>query len=180
MAVVVLGATLAFAANAISPRGLTLTRNYFPGTTNPAVTAPVQPLIAGLKQKGLQWVDEKTALRLFRDPGFQQQMIVFIDARDDEQYRNGHIPGACEFNPYYPEKQLLAVLPICQAATNVIVYCEGGECEDSQFAAVMLRDAGIQNQKLSVLVGGIAEWMTNGWPVETGDRNSGNVRQNRQ
>jgi rhodanese-related sulfurtransferase len=175
--VAAIGAAVAFAANAVSPRGLALTRNYFPGATNSMAAAPVLPQVAGIKQKGLQWVDEKTALRLYDDPGFQQQLIVFIDARDEEQYQAGHIPGAYEFNPYYPERYLLTVLPVCQVAEKIVVYCQGGDCEDSQFAAVTLRDAGIQNQKLSVLIGGMTEWMTNGWPVETGKRNSGNVHQ---
>jgi len=38
--VAVIGAALAFAANALSPRGLLLTKNYFPGTTV-ALPAPV-------------------------------------------------------------------------------------------------------------------------------------------
>jgi hypothetical protein len=35
---------------------------------------------------------------------------------------------------------------------------------------------GIPNQKLFIFGGGIAEWATNNLPVETGARNSGNVR----
>jgi hypothetical protein len=35
---------------------------------------------------------------------------------------------------------------------------------------------GIPNQKLFVFGGGIAEWTTNGLPVETGARNNGNLR----
>lgn len=177
MLVATVGAVLAFAANAISPRGLTLTRNYFPGATKGAVSAPGVPAVAGIKEKSLQWVDGKRVLHLFNDPRFQQQMIVFIDARDQEQYHEGHIPGAYEFDPYYPEKHLVTVLLVCQAAEEVVVYCNGGDCEDSQFAAITLRDAGILNQKLSVFAGGLTEWTTNGLPVETGERNSGNVRQ---
>jgi len=170
------GATLAFVVNAISPRGLTLTRNYFPGATNGIVSAPVLSPITGIKQKGLKWLDGQQTLRLFDDPRYLQHLIVFIDARDGDQYQKGHIPGAYEFDPYYPEQYLATVLPVCQAAEDIVVYCDGGDCEDSQFAAVTLRDAGIPNQKLSVFVGGMAAWTTNGWPVEIGGRNSRNVR----
>jgi hypothetical protein len=83
--VAVLGAAVAFAANGLSPRGLTLTRNYFPGTNHSAVTPPAPSPITGIKQKGLRWIDTERALRLFADPGLQQQMIVFVDARDEEQ-----------------------------------------------------------------------------------------------
>jgi rhodanese-related sulfurtransferase len=68
------------------------------------------------------------------------------------------------------------VLPVCQAAEEVVIYCNGGECEDSQFAAVALRDAGIANQKLFVFAGGFAEWMKNGLPVEAGGPSGGKVR----
>jgi rhodanese-related sulfurtransferase len=180
LAVTAVGAALAFAANAVSSRGLTLSRNYFPGTTNGAVSAPVSSLVQGVKQKGLQWVDAEKAVRLFRDPRFNQQMIVFIDARAEQDYRRGHIPAAFEFNPYYPEKHLADVLPACRAAEEIVVYCNGGDCEDSQFAAVTLRDAGIPNPKLWVFVGGMADWTTNRWPVETGERNSGILKKGDQ
>ncbi len=174
--VAVVGSVLALAANTISPRGLTLAKNYFPGATNGAVSAPVLPLLAGIKQKGLQWLDGRQAAQLFKDPRFQQQMIVFLDARDPEHFQQGHIPGAYEFDPYHAENYFADVLPVCQTAEQVVVYCNGGDCEDSQFAAVALRDAGIANQKLFVFAGGMPEWTLLGMPVETGGRNGGKRR----
>ena len=53
-------------------------------------------------------------------------------------------------------------------------YCNGGECDDSEHAAIMLRDSlGIPKEKVFVYGGGIAEWTTNGLPIEVGARNSG-------
>jgi rhodanese-related sulfurtransferase len=121
-------------------------------------------------------VDGKGALQRFNDPRFKQQRIVFIDARDEDHYREGHIPGAYGLDAYHPEKNLATVLPVCQAAEEIVVYCNGGDCEDSQFAAVTFRDAGIPNPKLFVYAGGMAEWTTNGLPVETGEQNSGTMR----
>jgi len=99
-----------------------------------------------------------------------------INARDEQHYREGHIPGACEFDPYHPEKYFATVLPVCQAAEQIVLYCNGGDCDDSESAAITLRDVGIANQKLFVYTGGITEWTTNGLPVEIGGRNSGNLR----
>ena len=135
-----------------------------------------QILAAELKEKGLQLIDCNRAAQLFQDPRFQQKQVVFIDARDEQRYQEGHIPGAYEFDPYRPEKYFDAVLPVCRAAEQVVVYCNGGDCDDSETAAVLLRDIGIANQKLRVFGGGIMEWTTNGLPVETGGRNSGNLR----
>jgi rhodanese-related sulfurtransferase len=189
------GIVLAFGANLVSPRGLVLTRNYFPAgisrpvpvasgvgsprdiaSTNPPATSPAQLLAARLKEQGLQSVDGLQAAQLFHDPRFQQGSIAFIDARDEQHYREGHIPGAWEFDPYYPEKYFPTVLPVCQAAEQIVVYCNGGDCDDSESAAILLRDVGIATQKLFIYTGGLPEWTTNGLPVEIGGRNSGNLR----
>jgi rhodanese-related sulfurtransferase len=192
--VAVLGVAFAFAANQISPLGLALKRDYFPaGTahsvrpvagdglpptagTNVEAPSPAQFLAAQMKEKGLQLLEDGQAPRLFNDPRFQQSLVVFIDARDEELYQHGHIPGAYEFDPYRPEKFFDTVLPLCQKAEQIVVYCNGGDCDDSESAAILLRDVGIPNQKLFIFGGGIAEWATNNLPVETGARNSGNVR----
>jgi rhodanese-related sulfurtransferase len=187
------GIVLAFGANLVSPRGLALARNYFPAgisrpmpmardnaNTNALARSPAQLLAARLKEQGLQMIDDRQAAEFFHDPRFPQGGIAFIDARDEQQYRQGHIPGACEFDPYYPEKYLATVLPICQAAEQIVVYCNGGDCDDSESAAITLRDVGIANRKLFVYTGGIPGWITNGLPVEIGGRNSGNLRSTNQ
>jgi rhodanese-related sulfurtransferase len=183
--VAIAGAAFAFAANQISPRGLALTRNYFPAKNNHAATAatntapaalsPAQLRAAQIKENGLQLIDGGRAAKLFRDPRFKQNDIVFIDARDESHYQEGHIPGACEFDPYHPDKYFATILPICQAAEQIVVYCNGGDCDDSETAAILLRNVGIENRKLFIYGGGITEWTNDGLPVEIGARNSGNL-----
>jgi len=189
--VMIIGAIFALAANQASPRGLALMRNYFPegtgliplatpshnaASTNFPAPDPAQLLAAELKEKGLQLADASLALRLFHDPRFKQNIVVFIDARDEQHYREGHIPGAYEFDPYHPEKYFDAVLPACKAAEQIVVYCNGGDCDDSETAAILLRDVGIASQKLLVYGGGITEWTASGLPTEIGGRNSGELR----
>ena len=185
------GAAFAFAANQTSPLGLALTRDYFPAGkahavrpvanaglppaagTNSAILSPAQFLAAQMKEKGLQLIDRPQARQLFQDPRFRQNIIVFIDAREAESYQKGHVPGAYEFDPYRSGKYYDEVFPVCQKAEKIVVYCNGGDCDDSETAALLLRDMGIPNQKLFVYGGGITEWGTNNLPVETGARNSG-------
>ncbi len=193
--VAVVGTAFAFAANQISPRGLALARDYFPGGidnslrtatntgspgaangANPATPSPAQQLAAQMKQKGLQLIGGHRAVQLFYDSLLTRGVIVFVDARDEEHYRVGHIPGACEFDPYHPEQYFPTVLPLCRAAEQIVVYCNGGNCDDSETAALLLKDVGVPNQKLFVYRGGITEWTNNRLPVETGARNSGKVR----
>jgi rhodanese-related sulfurtransferase len=188
--VAAVGAIVAFGANALSPHGLRLTKDYFHGETHPVsrmitnqtsamaagTNAAPDPVVARLKEKGLQVVNGEQAAELFRDPLYQQGAIIFIDARNDEHYQGGHIPGAYQFDNYHPENYMGAVLPICQSAQKIVIYCNGGNCEDSQFAAQTLRDVQIPNEKLFVFTGGITEWTNRGYAIEQGDRNSVRTR----
>lgn len=183
------GAVLAFAANALSPRGLILTRDNFPprplvaipgSLTNSAGAATGDGAVDGqtslkarLEAEGLQLVDGKQAFQLYQDPRYSQELVVFVDARSDNAYQAGHIPGAYQFDRYYPEKYVSTMLQVCGPAQKVLVYCNGGHCEDSEFAAVLLSQWGIPNTNLLVYGGGFTEWATNRWPIELGARHSG-------
>lgn len=202
LAIAVVGVCLALAANQISPHGLNLTRNYFPETkpvpapvlavTNAApgpsaatnttpsaentVASETEAATARLKSKGLQVVTLDQVKKLLHDPGYAQGLIIVVDARDDDHYQAGHIPGAYQLDYYHPDKYLTDVVPACQKAKQVVVYCTGGDCEDSDMTAIMLRDGGIPGEKLFVYGGGMNEWETTGQPEETGARNSGQMR----
>ena len=190
--VAAIGAALAFAANALSPRGLELTKNYFPGTKRalppPAEAAqptgapgvktnsPLELLAGRLRENGLQLADSNLAAQWYRDPRREQDQVIFIDARDEEHYRAGHIPGAYHFDRFHPENYLTNVVSVCLTAEQIVFYCNGGDCDDSEHAAVMLRDGiGIPKEKVFVYGGGITEWATNGLPIEVGLRNSGQL-----
>jgi rhodanese-related sulfurtransferase len=114
-------------------------------------------------------------LDLFHDPRYQEGPIVFVDARNQEHYEDGHIPGAYPLDPYHPDQQMPGVLTACQAADQVVVYCTGGDCEDADTTAILLREAGVPNQKLFVYGGGYDDWTGNRLPVEHGARNSGDT-----
>jgi rhodanese-related sulfurtransferase len=189
--VIAVAAGFAFALNELSPRGLKLRRDYFPSVASPTnVPAKVSPAAENpptapeetsataeidqrIKSKGLQPIDRAQVEHLFHDPRYQQGLVVFIDARDVDHYAEGHIPGAYELDRYHPEKDLATDLVPCQNAEQVVVYCTGGECEDAEFTALMLRDAGVSNKNLFVYGGGFDDWSANHLPLEEGARNSG-------
>ena len=195
--VAVLGIAFAFLANQLSPRGLSPAMNYFPGGTaasqpphtavpgqvsnsasaQPPALSPDEALRERIKTNGLQFLDRAGVEKLFHDPRRQEDLILFIDARDPDHYQEGHIPGAFDFYPYYPQKYLESVLAPCQIAEQIIVYCTGGDCEDSLSAALYLRAAaGVSSGKLFIYGGGFTEWDAAKLPVETGQRNSGDIR----
>jgi rhodanese-related sulfurtransferase len=186
--VAVIGAILAFLANSLSPRGLKLTRDYDNrkplAVTNALVTlnstnapSPAETLAADLQAQGLQLARSNQVLKFFHDPGYQQGLIAFLDARHPEDYEQGHIPKAYLFDYAHPEAYVAGVFPACQIALQVVVYCNGGQCEDSERAALFLRDLGIPREKLFVYAGGITEWRSNALPIELGERNSGKLLQ---
>ena len=185
------GAVFAFSANWLAceltkDKGLKLTHDYSERGSNtvPAkivaslTNSPRQNLEAQLRAEGLHLADSNLVAKLFHDPRVDQDQVVFIDARDNEEYQQGHIPGAYLFNHYHAESYLPTVCPVCQAAQQIVVYCNGGNCDESILAARLLRDLPqIGGEKLFVYAGGITEWTTNGLPVEIGDRRSGKIRQ---
>ena len=179
----ILGAALALLANQISPAGLKLTRDYFPKTAVGAMPVPppvptstnVVSAAARLQAKGLQPLAHTNALQWFASPDYAQDRVIFVDARDDRHYQEGHIPGAYQFDHYHPENYIAAVLPVCLTAERIVVYCTGGDCEDSEFAAITLTGAGLAREKLFIYTGGVTEWKASGQALETGARRSGQL-----
>lgn len=125
--------------------------------------------------EGLQLAQSNQVVQFYNDPAKDQGVVIFVDARDDEHYQAGHIPGAFQLDHYHPERYLATVLPACQAAQKIVVYCKGGSCEDSEQTAIFLRDAGISKDRLFVYAGGFDEWTAARLPIEAGERNSGRM-----
>jgi len=184
-ALVMLSGTLvALMANQLSPRGLALTRNYFPAGVTNALAAATQTnasatsaastnvVAARLRAKGLQVIEHTNVVSLLRDARYVQGLVLFVDARDDRHFQEGHIPGAHQLDHYRPDNYLPAVLTACMSAEKIVLYCNGGDCEDSEFAVIMLTQAGVPADRLFVYAGGITEWKQHGEAVELGGRGS--------
>jgi rhodanese-related sulfurtransferase len=189
------GAMFAFATNALSPQGLNLARDYFPGATRAHAQAPTginataasagtnaaplseaELLAARLQAKGIHLAEKNQVTELSRDPRREQDLVLFIDARDDKDYAAGHIPGAYQLDYYHPEKFMASIVPLCLNAQQIVVYCHGGDCVDSELTATLLKETGIPVEKLFVYGGGFNEWEKSGLPMELGLRKSGNMR----
>jgi rhodanese-related sulfurtransferase len=181
--VVVLGGVVfGLVANALSPRGLSLTRDYFNGGVAVAPRTASVPArataVAEAKtdaagavahtKHGLPVASHDEVVAWFHDPRTSEQRILFVDARDDDRYAAGHIPGAYPFDHYHPERTLANILGLSQLAEKIVVYCTGGECEDSELAVQDLIALGIPAEKLVIYGGGITEWTKRELPVRKG------------
>ena len=151
--VLLIGSVFAFAVNHFSPRGLSLGRDYFPAAADPVPVAPeTKPT------HEFPTVTHIDIQEMIGDQRYATRKFLLIDARDDAHYRAGHIPGAMQFDRYQPQNHLSAVLPACLAAEKIVIYCTGGNCEDSIFAARALRDYGIPADRFFIFTGGIQSW----------------------
>ncbi len=185
LVVALVGFCAALTANHFSPKGIKLTRDYFPsgevasGSEATGVlrsqSATTNSLAARLESRNLTMVGLAEAEGFYRDPRHETEQVVFIDARSRQLYEEGHVPGAFHLDHFYPEATLSEVLPVVLAAEIIVVYCNGGDCEDSEFTAVFLRDAGVPNDRVRVYAGGMEEWRQQGLPVELGHRRSGKM-----
>lgn len=103
---------------------------------------------------------------VFEDPQTKQGLNIFVDARDEEHFAEGHIPGAIQCFPYEIERCLDRVKAAAGGAEKVVVYCGGGECEDSIFMCRELTEAGVPFEAVYLFEGGWKEWSASGLPTE--------------
>lgn len=93
------------------------------------------------------------------------QGAVLIDARAEEKYRNGHIPGAHNLPAESAEQDLWKMSTWAPRLNeSVIVYCGGDECDESLQVYELLKRAGFTNLRL--YFGGWRDWVAAGKPVE--------------
>jgi rhodanese-related sulfurtransferase len=97
---------------------------------------------------------------------FDHRAAVFVDAREADEYDEGHIPGALSM-PYDEVSSDPGRLERLDAGGRpIIVYCGGGACELSRDLAWDLLYAG--HSRVTVYEGGFPEWQEAGYPVAKG------------
>lgn len=91
---------------------------------------------------------------------------VFLDARRSTQFREGHVAGARSLPAWEAglaeRVQLLAMLAP-DPRLPFVIYCSGGECQDSHVVAEALRGQGFVN--LRIYRDGFPDWVAQGGPV---------------
>ena len=189
--VVILGlisVAVAFTANTVRARGsIGVWRNYFDtGVQRVPIDRPQEPGPPSEKDDEVLPGDNESdpadrhpaypykeitfeeAVAIFDDPNTATGLNVFIDARDDDAYESGHIPGAIQADHYRLEEYIDRLLDFVQAAEKVVVYCNGGDCEDSMFLCSDLLDFDVSCDKIHLYPGGWEEWAARNMPVAKG------------
>ncbi len=95
---------------------------------------------------------------------------VILDARRSDVYAAGHLPGAQSLSVWedgLQEKVAQLRADKADPLLPMVVYCAGGECEDSHLLAQKLWLAGYRN--LRIYADGFPDWEAKGWPIHHGE-----------
>ena len=118
------------------------------GADIPDVNFPIQIQITRVKQM------------------YEAKEATIIDARDPQEYADGHIPGAVNLPHETTVTDLDKLEKFDSKGKPIIVYCGGGTCEASLQLGYALIGAG--KHKVLVFMGGWPEWQTSGNPIAKG------------
>jgi rhodanese-related sulfurtransferase len=94
---------------------------------------------------------------------------LFFDARRSSAYREAHIRGARSISVWESDadQKVKSFLDEGRDPNSpIVVYCSGGDCEDSHELAQKLW--GVTFDNMYVYKDGFPDWQKRGWPVETG------------
>lgn len=181
--IALLGTGLALVANALSPRGIPLVGDFSRGAalanrsaeelaTLPAEIdlAQVKDIVATTARREAPAAPDSAPTSPARaDTSLAAALAtnaLLLDARTADVYAAGHIPGALnlstdEFDQAYPRLKARIA-----AASLLVVYCDGGDCELSHDLAGMLKDLG--HGPIQLFPGGFDAWMEAGYDMREG------------
>jgi rhodanese-related sulfurtransferase/predicted transcriptional regulator len=105
-------------------------------------------------RESLEAVDAEELLARLQD-----ESVIILDVRPEEEYRAGHIPSARSV----PVERLEAYLEEIPKDREIIAYCRGPYCVFSDEAVALLRSRGYRARRLAQ---GLPDWRAAGMPVE--------------
>jgi len=151
---VAVSVALALVVNTFSPRGIALVGQWDVAkgviTASPAGDAAGRP-------------EEIDSVARAKDL-FDKADVLFVDARSQNHYENGHIPGAVSLPVGQFEERIEFFLNRYPPAQPIVTYCSGRTCEDSHDLAQLLSGLGFTNVR--IFIDGFPGWEAEGYPVE--------------
>ncbi len=138
--------------------GFSYTAIYQKGFFNPAYNDKISSPSHSNRDTAPTMIPIETAKQYF-DEG----TAIFIDARHEFDYKQGHIKGAINI----PLKQLsekMDVLSALNKDSQLIIYCDGSECNSSIELAAKISLLGYS--KVKIFFGGWKEWSAQQYPIQ--------------
>jgi phage shock protein E len=112
---------------------------------------PLQKTFQQLAEEAKAQVREVTPEQIARDLESGEPMVL-IDVRENDEFRDGHIPGARGIGRGVLEFHIAEEVPDTQAP--IVLYCRGGN--RSALAALSLQQMGYA--RVASMSGGFREW----------------------
>lgn len=139
-----------------------------PPAAPPSPARPATPadLLARFPAHGQPWVEIPGDAAAW----LHARGALFLDARRSRDYAQGHVAGALAF-PIWESEVVKGRIEALVAegrdgSLPVVLYCSGGDCEDSHMLAQALFGAGFEN--LLVYRDGYPDWLARGGAVAVG------------
>ena len=107
-------------------------------------------------QPQIREISIDVAERLFSDS------VLFIDARAEEYYNEGHIPNSICNDDF--DSLVYQIEDIITYKNGFVVYCSDDDCGSSEDLAYQLQDQGFIN--IYLFKGGWKQWTKNNLPME--------------
>ena len=146
--------SVALCINYVSPKGIPLF-----GTRDPA-TGIVSADTRGDQDSLFNNIDRiETAKQIF-----DQGNAVFVDARSEESFNQGHIAGAVSLPLGRFQEKIQMFHERYGSSTPVVTYCSGRSCQDSHQLARLLAMNGYLD--IRVFIDGYPAWKEKGYPSE--------------
>jgi rhodanese-related sulfurtransferase len=139
---------LALVVNTLSPRGIALVGRW--DTVN----------LVGDTAGQAKIIDSVAWAKSLFDKGD----VLYVDARSQNDYENGHIPGAVSLPMGQFEAGIEFFLNRYPPEQPIVTYCSGRTCEDSHDLAQALSDLGFTNVR--IFIDGFLGWEAQGYPIE--------------
>ena len=107
-------------------------------------------------QPQIREISIDVAERLFSDS------VLFIDAREEEYYFEGHIPNSICNDDF--DSLVYQIEDFVTYNNGFVVYCSDDDCGSSEDLAYQLQDQGFTN--IYLFKGGWKQWVENDLPME--------------
>lgn len=145
---------LAMIVNLLSPSGIPWVGQW--DTSRGVISANPTGAAEGKPQE----IDSVARAKEISDKGD----VLFVDARSQDNYENGHIPEAISLPVGQFDERIESLLNRYSSDQPIVTYCSGRTCEDSHDLAQFLSDAGFTNVR--IFIDGFPGWKAEGYPVE--------------
>ena len=107
-------------------------------------------------QPQIREISIDVAERLFSDS------VLFIDARAEEYYDEGHIPNSICNDDF--DSLVYQIEDFIKTKNGFVIYCSDDDCGSSEDLAYQLKDQGFTN--IYLFKGGWKQWIENNHPME--------------